>query len=136
MNRLEKSTLPTSSPIGGMMTSLTSELMILPKAAPMMIPTAISSTFPRMANSLNSLNILGLLPNQGLTNCRAKRSVTLHLSRGQGLANFGNQPFLDLGGLVGAGREDAASLRHLLEVGFDAQAGAFRGERLERHQIL
>jgi hypothetical protein len=29
----------------------------LPKAAPMMIPTAKSTTLPRMANSLNSLNI-------------------------------------------------------------------------------
>ena len=54
--RLEKSTPPNNTPIGGMMTSLTSELTIFPKAAPMMIPTAMSTTLPRMANFLNSDN--------------------------------------------------------------------------------
>ena len=58
MNRLEKSTLPSSNPIGGINTSLTSEVMIFPNAAPMMMPTAMSSTFPRMANSLNSFNMI------------------------------------------------------------------------------
>ena len=46
-----------ASPTGGMMTSLTSEVTIVPKAAPMMTPTARSTTLPRIANSLNSLNM-------------------------------------------------------------------------------
>src|ERR1043166_1811547 len=40
--------------MGGVRTSATSELTILPKAPPMMTPTAISTTLPRIANSLNS----------------------------------------------------------------------------------
>ena len=50
----EKSTLPNSIPIGGMMTSLTNELTIFPNAAPMMTPTARSTTLPFSANVLNS----------------------------------------------------------------------------------
>src|SRR5690348_2069619 len=57
MNRLAKSTLPSSSPIGGMITSSTSEVTILPKAAPKMRPMARSTTLPRMAKSRNSLSI-------------------------------------------------------------------------------
>src|SRR5512136_206888 len=45
-------------PIGGIRTSATSEVTMDPKAAPMMMPTAMSRTDPRMANSLNSLNML------------------------------------------------------------------------------
>jgi hypothetical protein len=37
-----------------MMTSFTSEVTILPNAAPMMIPTAMSTTLPFMAKSRNS----------------------------------------------------------------------------------
>jgi hypothetical protein len=55
MNRLLKSTWPSSSPIGGIITSSTSELTTLPKAMPMMTPTARSTTFPLTANSRNSL---------------------------------------------------------------------------------
>ncbi len=70
MNRLLKSTLPSSNPIGGMMTSLTIDVTILPNAAPMMIPIAMSRTFPFRANSLNSLSISSLLcwlgPGRGL----------------------------------------------------------------------
>ena len=40
------------------MTSSTSDLTMVPNAPPMMMPTAKSTTFPRMANALNSLNIL------------------------------------------------------------------------------
>ena len=43
---------------GGMITSLTSEVMIFPKAAPMMMPTAMSSTLPFIANSLNSFSMV------------------------------------------------------------------------------
>jgi hypothetical protein len=59
-NKLLKSTLPISKPIGGMMTSLTSDVTILPNAAPMMMPMAMSMTLPRIANSLNSFSIVVL----------------------------------------------------------------------------
>ena len=39
----------------GVITSSIKELTILPKAPPIITPTAISTTFPLMANSLNSL---------------------------------------------------------------------------------
>src|SRR5215213_8767360 len=48
--------------MGGMMTPSTSVVMILPKAAPITTATARSTTFPRVMNSLNSLNIIVLLP--------------------------------------------------------------------------
>jgi len=60
-NRFEKSTLPSNRPIGGMIISATTDLTMEPKAAPMIMPTAISTTFPLIANSLNSLNIFLLL---------------------------------------------------------------------------
>src|SRR5258708_33022212 len=41
----------------GMMMSPTSEVTIAPKAAPMMIPTARSTTLPFIANSRNSFSI-------------------------------------------------------------------------------
>ncbi len=40
------------------MTSETRDFTITPKVVPIMIPTAISITFPRMANFLNSFHIL------------------------------------------------------------------------------
>src|SRR5512140_2768915 len=54
MARSEKLTPPSSTPIGGMMTSLTKDDTIFPKAVPTITPTAISITFPLTANSLNS----------------------------------------------------------------------------------
>ena len=61
-----KSTPPIATPIGGMRTSLTNEDTILPKAPPIMIPTAISTTFPRMAKSLNSdVMLILILPVTG-----------------------------------------------------------------------
>ena len=42
-------------PTTGMIRSLTSESTILAKAAPMITPTARSTTFPLDANSLNSV---------------------------------------------------------------------------------
>src|SRR5262249_24976700 len=50
---------PVMTPMIGVTMSVTSELTIAPNAAPMMIPTAISTTFPFIANSLNSLNMIG-----------------------------------------------------------------------------
>ena len=43
MKRLAKLTGPSSIPIGGMMMSLTRDVTILPKAPPMMMPTAMST---------------------------------------------------------------------------------------------
>ena len=43
------------------MISLTSEVMILLNAPPMMTPTARSMTLPRAANFLNSLKIVMIL---------------------------------------------------------------------------
>ena len=56
--RCLKSTPPSSRPMTGITTSLTSESTILPKAVPMITPTARSTTLPFMANSLNSLRML------------------------------------------------------------------------------
>src|SRR5947207_527173 len=61
MKKSLKSTPPRSRPIGGIRTSLTSEETILPNAAPMITPTARSTTLPRMANSLNSFSTVFLL---------------------------------------------------------------------------
>src|SRR3989338_6153101 len=52
-----KSTPPSNSPIGGISTSPTRELTILPNEAPTMIPTAMSTALPLTAKSLNSLII-------------------------------------------------------------------------------
>ncbi len=46
-----------TAPITGMKMSWTAELTIAPKAAPMITPTARSTTFPRSANFLNSSSI-------------------------------------------------------------------------------
>jgi len=46
---------PINIPIGGMMTSFTIDLTIVPNAPPIMIPTAMSITLPLTAKSLNSL---------------------------------------------------------------------------------
>src|SRR5471032_1547433 len=57
MKRFEKSTRPSSRPSGGINKSLTKDVTILPKAAPMTMPTARSMTLPRSANSRNSFHI-------------------------------------------------------------------------------
>src|SRR5436305_14095240 len=50
-----KSRPPKTAPTSGMIMSLTRESTILPKAAPMITPTARSTTFPFSAKSRNSL---------------------------------------------------------------------------------
>ena len=55
INRFEKSTLPRRRPIGGIITSATSELTMVPKAAPTIMPTAISTTLPRFHHNLFEL---------------------------------------------------------------------------------
>src|ERR1700730_6549143 len=58
-----KLTLPINRPIGGMMTSATAELTILPNGAPITTPTARSMTLPFIANSLNSeARLMGISP--------------------------------------------------------------------------
>src|SRR4030042_4527677 len=52
--RFLKSMPPMSMPIGGIITSATNDETICPNAAPITIPTAISTTLPLTANALNS----------------------------------------------------------------------------------
>src|SRR6266550_5427526 len=52
---LAKSILPSTRPNGGMMMPSTRSVTILPKAAPMMTPTARSMTLPRAMKSRNCL---------------------------------------------------------------------------------
>src|SRR5271166_3735392 len=52
-----KSTPPVSMPSGGIITSLRKEETIFPNAPPMITPTAMSTTLPLTANSLNSSTI-------------------------------------------------------------------------------
>src|SRR4030042_1942578 len=49
-----------------MMTSLTREVTILPKAAPMMMPTARSRTLPRSMNAFRSFHMVRLLSLQAM----------------------------------------------------------------------
>src|SRR2546425_6414399 len=89
--------------MGGMMTSLTSELTIAPKAAPMITPTARSTALPLIANSRNSFSMrstaerrLHLL--EGLEVLLQPVHVLLHLDdRGAELRHRA-------GGAAGAGR--------------------------------
>src|SRR5262249_14929228 len=60
-NKFEKSTRPSNLPSGGIRMSSTADDTIFPNAAPIMIPTAMSITLPRIANSLNSFSMLHLL---------------------------------------------------------------------------
>src|SRR5512132_552301 len=62
MNQLLKSRPPKTRLTTGMIKSLTSESTILPNAAPMITPTARSTTLPLTANSRNSLMIDMLSP--------------------------------------------------------------------------
>ena len=57
MSHLARSTFPKMAPISGMITLLIRVLVMLPKAVAMITPTAMSSTLPRMMNSLNSFAI-------------------------------------------------------------------------------
>src|SRR3954467_13630363 len=56
-NMLEKSMRPSSSPNGGMITPSTRVVTILPNAAPMITPTARSTTLPRAMKLRNSFNM-------------------------------------------------------------------------------
>jgi hypothetical protein len=57
-----KFTPPTRVPSSGMITSSTSDATILPKAAPMITPTARSTTLPFMAKLLNSCSMRMAFP--------------------------------------------------------------------------
>ena len=54
MDRELKSIPPMMSPMRGVRISLTRDVTIAVKALPMMIPTAMSTTFPFRAKALNS----------------------------------------------------------------------------------
>lgn len=55
--RLEKSGVPPMAAISGVIISLTSEVTMAPKAAPMTTATAKSTTFPRRINCLKSFSM-------------------------------------------------------------------------------
>lgn len=63
--------------MGGMRMSLTMEVTTFPKATPIMIPMAISNTFPRVANSLNSFSVV-VSPRFNLSECNSADSESLH----------------------------------------------------------
>ncbi len=58
MNKLLKSILPNSKPIGGIMISLTRDVTIFPNAAPIIMPVAISTILPFAIKALNSFIII------------------------------------------------------------------------------
>src|ERR1700691_3252385 len=62
MNRFEKSTAPSASPIGGIRMSVVNDVTIFPNAAPTTKPTARSITLPLIANCLNSESIDTMRP--------------------------------------------------------------------------
>src|SRR5438552_4261849 len=57
----EKSCVPKIAPITGVIRSATSPVTTAPKAAPMTMPTARSTTFPRSRNALKSFRSLTFL---------------------------------------------------------------------------
>src|SRR4029077_9903908 len=59
----------------GIMISLTSEATIAPNAAPMMTPTARSTTLPRIANFLNSSSMIRPSVAIGLLRRHPKRTA-------------------------------------------------------------
>src|ERR1017187_3915409 len=117
----------------GMMMSPTSEVTMPPKAAPMMTPTARSTTLPFIANSRNSLSIgrplLGLLDRNdrggnvagSVDQARMHHGVADHLAgwrryRHQRQAHFFFQPPQQLEAMLGPGQarllEDGVMQRH------------------------
>src|SRR6185312_3099541 len=95
---LEKSMPPVIQPIGGMMMSLTSDVTILPNAAPMTTATARSTTLPRMMNALKSLAKLiaySLCWKWASASPAASRRVHLGTTahRAQAAAHSGNMSF-------------------------------------------
>src|SRR5215475_638044 len=63
MNRSAKLTRPRARPIGGIKMSLTKDVTMAPKAAPMTTATARSTTLPRIKNALKSFSM-------GVSSCR------------------------------------------------------------------
>src|SRR5213079_3067585 len=59
----------------GMITSPTSEVTMPPKAAPMMTPTARSTTLPFIANSLNSFSMAKSSPRRRAFSVSAMRRL-------------------------------------------------------------
>src|SRR5437763_15344836 len=96
MNQLEKSMPPISRLTTGMMMSFTSESTILPKAAPMMTPTARSTTLPFNANSRNSV-----------------MNDIAHSSDGVEGRPRGDRPLLSNGGFARFAGADAHRLLHV-----------------------
>ena len=62
ISKEEKSTFPIIIPMTGINISLTKLVTIFPKAPAIITPIAISSTFPRITNALNSSNNFFIKP--------------------------------------------------------------------------
>src|SRR4249920_3345761 len=99
----------------GMMMSPTSEVTIAPKAAPMMTPTARSTTLPFMANSRNSFSMLdtllvqrakratGLVDQPGMHHGVADHCAGWRRHRHQRQAHFFLEPPQELEAMLGSG---------------------------------
>src|SRR5688572_17656363 len=125
-NRLAKSAPPSARPIGGIRTSSTRELTILPKAVPRITATARSITLPRATNSLNSrssdMAILQSGTNQHLEGFAPHHSAQPLLELGQRPLRGDQRLWVD-----GAG---AQALERRRVVGRRVVVGAHRGELL------
>src|SRR5690348_4654098 len=122
MNQLLKSRPPNRRPTTGMMRSFTSESTILPNAAPMITPTARSTTLPRIANARNSLmndisasvrRRCGCLA--GWILCLHRRFARLTRADAHRLLDFGDED-LAVADLAGARRLDDRLDRPIHEV--------------------
>ena len=70
--------------VGGISTSFTKDDTILPNAPPMMIPTAMSITLPRIAKALNSFIMLMLCSLEPLNRCGAAACPRRSRAHGRG----------------------------------------------------
>src|SRR5262249_49066822 len=118
---------------GGMSTSFTSESTILPKAAPMITPTARSKALPFIANSLNSLSMAP--PGRGRWRTSAAERG-LHLLQGVDVLLERVEMGLDVADRraeLGGGAEHAALLAGLVHQPFaDVAELGLRGSLAER----
>src|SRR5258708_28835742 len=121
----------------GMMTSPTSEVTMLPKAAPMMTPTARSTTLPFIANSRNSFSIrkpfsstpltepFAIKPSKGLVDqARMHHGAAHRHARGFGHRHHRQpQRLVDLA-------EQRQGVFHRRRIGLDEEIG------VQRHQLV
>src|SRR6202158_6544382 len=118
-----------------MMMSPTTEVTMPPKAAPMMTPTARSTTFPFMANSRNSFSMQTLVFDLAhptihrrkagsVDQARMPHGATPRDARGLGHRHHRqSQPLVDLA-------EQRQRVFHRRRIGLDEQIG------VQRHQLV